>query len=381
MIDIRTGERATPREDIAWLRRYRAVGLALVASVAAHAVVLRGLPDYEPLDRKIVATYTATLDPVAVLVPEPVTALAPQAAPAPRPVRPKSKPKAPRAPTLDTLASLAPTELAPLFSPEPAEYSAAAPETDAAASQPVAEARPTPPPEPEKLALAQPATPIPALEPPKFPVEALPAALSIEYQITSAVADGRASYEWRREGDNYVITGQAEAVGFFTLFLEGSILQESRGTVTASGLRPERFRERKPQGAAEGLDFDWAARQVTFDRGDERRTTPLTDNTVDWLSMIFQLAHTPPSSQSVDLQVFTQRKMYRFTLKVLGVEEIDIPIGRVKALHLRHAPAQANEAVDVWLGVAQHYLPVKLRYPVARNRLMVEQVATAVTAR
>jgi hypothetical protein len=28
--------------------------------------------------------------------------------------------------------------------------------------------------------------------------------------------------------------------------------------------------------------------------------------------------------------------------------------------------------------VDQHYLPVKLRYPVARNRLVVDQVATRV---
>ena len=64
---------------------------------------------------------------------------------------------------------------------------------------------------------------------------------------------------------------------------------------------------------------------------------------------------------------------------MLGVEEIEIPLGRVRALHLRHAdPATAAKAVDVWLGVDQHYLPVKLRYPVARNRLMVEQVATRV---
>jgi hypothetical protein len=35
----------------------------------------------------------------------------------------------------------------------------------------------------------------------------------------------------------------------------------------------------------------------------------------------------------------------------------------------------------VWLGLDQHYLPVKLRYPVARNRLIVEQSATVVSSR
>jgi hypothetical protein len=53
----------------------------------------------------------------------------------------------------------------------------------------------------------------------------------------------------------------------------------------------------------------------------------------------------------------------------------------VRALHLRHEDPERKEVVDVWLGMDQYNLPVKLRYPVARNRLMVEQVATRVSAR
>ena len=172
----------------------------------------------------------------------------------------------------------------------------------------------------------------------------------------------------------------AAAEGFFTLFLEGRIIQESRGTITATGLRPSSFSERKPGGPAEGLEFDWPAGQVTFDRNGERKTSALADNTVDWLSMIFQLAHAPPKGDSFPLQVFTQRRMYRFQLKVVGVEDIEIPLGRVRALHLNHTdPANPKEVVDVWLGVDQHYLPVKLRFPAAKNRLVVEQVATRLT--
>ena len=57
-------------------------------------------------------------------------------------------------------------------------------------------------------------------------------------------------------------------------------------------------------------------------------------------------------------------------------------MGRVEALHLRHVDEKnPQEVVDVWLGVEQHYLPVKMRYPVAKNRLMVEQSATRVSTR
>ena len=357
---------------------YRIPALALLTSIAVHAVVLVGMPKrIAAIDEQGAAIYSATLEAAVV----PAAAVAPVAAPAPPP-RPRRAPRkaAPPATPERPSAELIGAE------PLPGEDSAGEP-LNTLAEAPPQPPQPEPEPEPAKpkpevVALAQPATPVPALEPPQFPVEALPARVSVAYKITSAFADGHATYEWEREGDNYRIKGEAEAEGFFTLFLEGQLRQESRGTVTGTGLRPERFSESRPNHPPEGLEFDWEGRKVTFDRGGNRNTTPLTVNTVDWLSMIFQLAHVPPTAQSVDMQVFTQRKMYQFKLEVLGIEEIDIPLGRVRALHLRHDdPNDKREAIDVWLGIDHHHLPVKLRFPVARNRLMVEQVATRVTTR
>jgi len=337
----------TPRELVS---RYRLAAVALLASASLHAAVMFGMPwrsaAFEPAEP---ARYEVSLWAAPLPAAPP-----PPAAPAPTP-RPRARP--PVVLPHDALAALPTGTLSDAGDESPPPLQAP----------------------PDILALAQPAAPVKALEPAPFPVQALPPAIAIEYQLTSAFADGRATYRWEREGDNYRIRGEAAAEGFFTLFLEGQILQESRGTVGPAGLRPERFSEWKPNASEEGLTFDWSGRTVTFERRGEKHTGPLEDNTVDWLSMIFQLAHVPPTSGVQELQVFTQRKMYRFKLEVLGIEEIQIPLGRVRALHLRHEdPARSAEAVDVWLGVDQHYLPVKLRYPVARNRLVVEQVATRV---
>jgi hypothetical protein len=38
-----------------------------------------------------------------------------------------------------------------------------------------------------------------------------------------------------------------------------------------------------------------------------------------------------------------------------------------------------NEYVDVWLGIDHHFMPLKMRYPAARNRIMVEQTATRIS--
>ena len=331
--------------------RYRLLGVAILVSAALHAAVMTGMPRrIATIDEDLPPVYQATLHAAPAAVPMPA-APPPRRAPRPRP--------AAQVPA-NALAAL-PVESASDAGPEAAPTQLQAP--------------------PDIVALAQPAAPVKALAPPQFPVEALPASLSIEYQLTSSFADGKATYRWEREGDNYRIRGEAQAEGFFTLFLEGQILQESRGTVGPTGLRPESFTEYKPNATEEGLAFDWAGGTVTFRRKGESRTTPLESNTVDWLTMIFQLAHMPPSGEATQLQVFTQRRLYRFNLQVLGVEEIDIPLGRVRALHLRHEDPARADSVDVWLGLDQHYLPVKLRYPVARNRLVVDQVATRLDVR
>jgi len=214
-------------------------------------------------------------------------------------------------------------------------------------------------------------------------MEGLPERLSIDYRLTAGILDAHALYRWRRKGDSYRITGEGEAVGLFRLFVDGQVFQESEGTITSVGLRPERFLEKRGGNEDEGIEFDWLKHTVTLERGENRKTAPLEGGTVDWLTMIFQLAHLPPQGDgaSMNLHVYTQRRLYDFELKAVGLEEIEIPLGKVRALHLRHVDRDDGKAIDVWLGVDQHYLPVKMRYPVAKMQLMVEQSAARITER
>jgi hypothetical protein len=329
----------------------------MAVSALVHATVLVGLqvPDAgeagleaPPLEATLVAAPQA--QPATVAAPPPK----PRARPRPKPPRPGE---------------------AVAFLPAAIEEAALAP---LAADEALATERES---VPEMVALAQPSVPAAPVELPRFERSALPDEVTIAYSLTSAFADGLAEYTWKRDGDRYEITGFAEASGFFTLFLEGQINQATSGRVTAEGLRPDRFTERRGTTPEEGLSFDWDARQVEFRRGDDRRTAPLADATVDWLSMIFQLAHMPPKGDTMDLRVYTQRRLYQYRLQVVGFEDLELPFGAARTLHLRHEGQKPEEVVDVWLGVDQHYLPVKLRYPVARNRLVVEQTATSVRAR
>jgi hypothetical protein len=349
---------------------YRFLAAAIAVSAVLHAAVFVGMPAHlEALDRSHPEVFSARLDGPTPLAP---TAEAPPAPPAPKPRR---KPRVAR------------PHPAPAPAPAPQVLAAVSPASDAPVVPLPAPEPPPPAPAPEPVAIAEPilpwfpAPPTPAQEPPVFPMEALPAHLSVAYELHSGLLGAEATYRWDREGDGYRITGEGEAVGLFQLFVDGPIRQESVGTITAAGLRPERFVERKPGSDSEGLEFDWPRHTVTLERGADRKTAILADDTVDWLTMIFQLASVPPREDGgmFPLRVYTQRKLYDFRLKVLGVEEIEIPLGTVRALHLRHVDPDDAKETDVWLGIDQHYLPVKMRYPVAKMRLMVEQSAARIS--
>jgi len=342
--------------ELAFSPSQRATLVALAGSAALHGAVIVGssVPDHAPVDLDA-PTYTARL--VAANATEAIIAK-------PAPKAAKARPRATPRPPVEEIVALAPSTSeeaapAPMEEAGPELLSDAAPE-------------PAPAPEPPDIvALAAPAAPAASADLPSFDPGALPAHVTILYDLNSAFADGTAEYTWSREGDHYAIKGEAMAQGFFALFLEGSIRQESHGRVTPEGLRPDAFSERRGN-TQEGLAFDWDKRTVTFQRGDSSRTGALTDDTV---------AHTPPRGSVLPMRVFTQRRMYAFKLQVVGVETLHLPLGSTQTLHLRHEGEKPDEAVDVWLGTDQNYLPVKMRYPVAKNRLIVEQTARRITTR
>jgi hypothetical protein len=344
-------------------------------SAALHAALLLGIPQrIDAIDRTSSQVFSARLDNPPSPAPVAQPPVAKPAAP-----KPHHRPRAAK-------ARPAPKVAPPPPPPVPQLLTAAKPSDDIPAIPvPVEEPAPV-----ERIATAEPIVPwlpppplVPVPAPPPFPMEGLPERLTIDYDLDSAILHARAVYRWQRDDDSYRITGEGEASGILQLFLDGEIRQESVGTITAAGLRPERFVERKSGHDEEGLEFDWPKHVVTFQRGASRKTAPLTDDTVDWLTMIFELASVPPRprGETMALRVFTQRKLYDFHLKVLGLEEIEIPLGKVRALHLRHVDPDDGKEVDVWLGVDQHYLPVKLRYPVAKMRIMVEQSAARISER
>ena len=183
---------------------------------------------------------------------------------------------------------------------------------------------------------------------------------------------GRAVSEWEISDDRYVLRLQMETTGLVWLFKSYRIEMESRGWLTATGLRPEYFSiRRNDQAAKERATFDWAQMQVSVA---DKPPQALDPGAQDLLSFNFHLGFMPDSRVATHLPIVTGKKYAIYPLAVVGDEEIELPMGRVRTLHVRSV---GEHTTELWLAYDYFLLPVKIHH-VDREGGSFVQVATGI---
>jgi hypothetical protein len=185
---------------------------------------------------------------------------------------------------------------------------------------------------------------------------------------------GRAEHSWEfTEDGRYRLTGMTETSGLVALFKPLVFENESSGKLVAGGLQPEIYRTRKNgKDANENADFDWSAAEVRLSRSGA--VQPVSPGSQDILSLNYQLAYLRKPEDGTTVGVVTGKKYDRFALDSLGEEEIDIPAGHFRTLHLR---AMGDTVTEIWIALDRHRLPVKIRYTDKKGDIF-EQVATEI---
>jgi len=326
--------------------------LAFVASLGIHAALMFG-PEIELSSEVETPPLMAELRPMPLPPPQ-------LDAPA-KPAKP-SRPKAARrkiAPVTSASPVLSTTAQSPLSTPDNA-----APAALASAS--VAE--------PAPAIIAPPVEPV--VEPAGAPAVArLPPRGMIRYRVDRGDSNfeiGFAQHEWSIAEGRYRLTSVAETTGIVWLFKSIRVEMESRGLITAEGLRPEAFailRDGRP--TKETADFDWNAMTV---RVADHAEQPLDEGAQDLLSFNYQLGYLPQLAAGSTLHIATGKKYDVYPLEVLGDEVIELPAGDMRTLHLR---APGNNTTELWLAYEYLLLPVKIRYVDAKGDSFV-QVATKI---
>lgn len=314
--------------------------IALGASALAHALLVLAGGRFWSVELPEVETrLPPPMEAVLLPAPPPASPAAPEPAPPPAP-KPKASatPKPPAAPKPTTPA-------APLPPPAARESTLAEPVAAAAADSTAAAPEPGPP------------SP-PAARP-------LPRRIEIKYALTTGeegVELGAVYGEWTLEGDRYVARAVAEATGLLALFFSSQVVAESRGTLTAAGLRPELFVvQRGALERTEVVQFNWQAMFATMTSAKGTERVGLRPGAQDQLSFMFQFPFAYPGEQEYLFHVLTGRKADHYTYRVQGDEQLSTFVGPFRTLRLERLRQPGDRSVDAWLAVEFYHLPVRLR--------------------
>ncbi len=193
----------------------------------------------------------------------------------------------------------------------------------------------------------------------------LPAQGKIEYTThyggENGPVIGNSENAWTLRATSYRIVSTSQTAGLAAMFKPLTVEQVSEGTLSAQGLRPERFSIRH-NGADKGENalFDWSRNIIRV--GPENGEEPLVAGAQDLVSLQYQLGwmeHLEAKAQGFELAVATGKKFNRYKIGIAGIESTDTPIGRLRTLHVR---AVDDDTTELWLALDRYMLPVKVRF-------------------
>lgn len=173
---------------------------------------------------------------------------------------------------------------------------------------------------------------------------------------------GEARHTLEIGADNrYLLQVGMNTTGLASIFKTFESNQQSSGTLTARGLRPDEYRETKNSSGNKATltaKFAWEEKTLTLSNGSN---IPLPEQAQDIISFLYQLSQLPLGEETLSIYISNGKKLERYELAVGEEEELQTGFGRLRALPLRKVHAAGEEGLDIWLGVEYRLLPVKIR--------------------
>jgi hypothetical protein len=176
---------------------------------------------------------------------------------------------------------------------------------------------------------------------------------------------GRAVQSWEVGAGRYRLASDAETTGIVDIFRPQRLRWLSQGRITRQGLRPEAFlvsRTRRGQTEAAEARFNWAEGSLTYGFASDRASVALAAGTQDIMSFVYQLGLAPPAPGRFRLPITTGSRFEIYEIEVRSEENIETPLGTIRALPVKQERRPGAESIEIWLAADYRYLPVKIRY-------------------
>ena len=289
------------------------------------------------------------------------------------PPRPRPKPKKPARPAEPQAAS---GPLEPVADPQIGAGNAE--EGKAVAEAPAEQAASAAPPEPTAEA-GQGGSGKTGKSAPSFG-ELWAASGKVQYNVIRGERNfiiGRTTHAWTHDAERYSMETVIETSGLIGLVKPFRMVQRSEGRIGPKGLLPDKFTVERDGQMKERADFDWSSAKVVLVAGERRREFSIAEGDQDVLSLMHHLALQPEGPLRAELLVVTGKSAVRSVIENLGIEELDVPAGKVSAYHLGSSGHRGELKIDIWLARDYANLPVRLKIT-DKNGEVLDQVATGV---
>lgn len=204
----------------------------------------------------------------------------------------------------------------------------------------------------------------------------IPQKIHLEYEVTR---DGKpfatVTEDFHQTENQYHITSVTKGLGVYALLGERKL--SSHGEVTRDGLKPHRFELHQGNNAKKSLmtDFNWTNNTLNMQIKGETKTLPLEAGTQDLLSYAYQwMWMNLLPKDSVTMTLTTGKKINQYHYQVQA-ETVTIHHADT-SYNTLHLTPTITEGKRIWLGVAQHHLPVRIVW-LDENNASIEQTLTS----
>lgn len=202
-----------------------------------------------------------------------------------------------------------------------------------------------------------------------------PARVEIDYTVLHNGGPlATVTHVLEHDGHTYRLHETWEGSGLLSLL--GEVRRTSRGEVTAAGLRPLEYEDRRPRRETARARFAWDEGTLTQEFRDGPRARPLPAHAQDRLSFLFAPAFHAPGTGPLEYHVADGKGVAHYVFEIAGRERVTVPAGEFDAVRLVKRDDDGR-STQIWLDAERSYLPLRVLV-VHKDGTRVDQVATRI---
>jgi hypothetical protein len=194
------------------------------------------------------------------------------------------------------------------------------------------------------------------------PAMALVAPFSAHYEAEwKSISVGTSDLELKQDSEpgRYLYTWTITARGIFRVVYPDDVIQKSWLSVTADGVRPEKY-SAVDGGARVDLDFDWRGHRVRGTSETKPVDLPLEDGTQDIMSIQIEVMHDLKKGQLPrNFQIIEKDQLKDFIYTDEGPANIRTDLGRLDTVVVASQRAGNNRILRMWFAPSLGFMPVQ----------------------